>query len=412
MPAQIDGIDLVPLAPGRLLPPRAFVSPVVFDAEEAAIWGRGWVHVADVADLREPGDYVAATIGQTPVVILQARDGGGLRGFVNACRHRGAQLVEGKGRCEKQLRCPYHGWSYGHDGRLIGVPFREEFDWSAERAADAQRRHAGAAGEGEAREGALFDWSAERAADGGDCDQTTLGLLPVRVGTVGPLVFASLDPQAPPLETWTGTLAADFVAAGVDTWPLAWELTYEVEANWKIFVENANDGYHIPVVHDVLTDLLQPGSGTTTIEAHGAYSWANINPNYVPPGEDPALARIRFGCIFPNLIPVLSPVDLTYIRVDPVAPDRLRLFVRSYDEPARGKPLRELRRQAFERTTDQDIGVVKKVHRGLRAAGLPAGIHARQLEARIGHFEQLWVDAMARSLAGQRPGQAALAVVR
>jgi phenylpropionate dioxygenase-like ring-hydroxylating dioxygenase large terminal subunit len=312
-------------------------------------------------------------IGQTPVVVLRDRERGELRGYLNACRHRGAQLVEGKGRCEKQIKCPYHGWSYGHDGRLIGVPFREEF-----------------------------------AA----CDLSSMGLIPIRVGTVGPLVFACLDPAAPSLASWSGTLGEHVAAAGVDVWPLAWELTYEVEANWKIFVENANDGYHIPVVHDVLLDLLQPGSGVTTIEPHGAYSWAHVNPSYVPPGEDPAEARIRFGCVFPNFIPVLTPVDLTYIRVDPIAPGRLRLFVRSYDEPTRGAPLRDLRRQAFERTTDQDIAVVKKVHRGLHAAGLPAGMHASQLEARIGHFEQLWMAAMTQSLAGMRPGQAALAVVR
>lgn len=373
MPApRIDDLELAPLPAGQLLPPRAFVSPAVFEAEEAAIWGHAWVHVADTSDLRERGDYVAATIGQTPVVILRDREHGELRGYLNACRHRGAQLVEGKGRCEKQLRCPYHGWSYGHDGRLVGVPYRDEF---------------------------------------AGCDLAAMGLVPIRVGAVGPLVFACLDPQAPPLAAWTGSLGEHFAAAGVDAWPLAWELAYEVDANWKLFVENANDGYHIPVVHDVLTDLLQPDSGVTTLEPHGAYTWAGINPAYVPPGEDPASARIRFGCIFPNLIPVLTPVDLTYIRVDPVAPGKLRLFVRSYDEPARGAPLRELRRQAFERTTDQDIAVVKKVHRGLHAAGLPAGVHASQLEARIGHFEQLWVTAMTQALA-QRPGQAALAVVR
>lgn len=369
----IDGVELSPLPTGQLLPPRAFVSPVVYEAEEAAIWSRAWVHVADVADLREPGDYVAATIGRTPVIVLRDRERGELRAYVNACRHRGAQLLEGKGRCEKQIKCPYHGWSYGHDGRLIGVPFREEF---------------------------------------ASCDLTAMGLIEARVGTVGPLVFACLDPGAPSLATWTGALGEHFAAAGVESWPLAWELTYEVEANWKLFVENANDGYHIPVVHDVLLDLLKPQSGETTLEPHGAYTWALINPSYVPPGEDPDAARIRFGCIFPNIIPVLSPVDLTYIRVDPVAPDRLRLFVRSYDEPARGMPLRDLRRQAFERTTDQDIGVVKKVHRGLRSTGLPAGVHASQLEARIGHFEQLWVSAMTQAATAQRPGQAALAVVR
>jgi phenylpropionate dioxygenase-like ring-hydroxylating dioxygenase large terminal subunit len=218
---------------------------------------------------------------------------------------------------------------------------------------------------------------------------------------VGPMVFACLDANAPPLDAWAGALPAVLRERGVERWPLAWQLTYDVDANWKLFVENANEGYPIPVVHDVLLDLLADEGGETTMEPHGAYTWAKLNPAYVPPEMDPASAKIRFGCLFPNLIPVLSPVDLTYIRVDPIAPDRLRLFVRSFDDPANPaqQQLRELRKAAFQRTTDQDIAVVKTVQRGVRAAGLPAGVHARELEARIAHFERMWADAMARSAA-------------
>jgi phenylpropionate dioxygenase-like ring-hydroxylating dioxygenase large terminal subunit len=355
---QIDGVDLA-LAPGRLLAPRAFTSTAIYAAEEAAIWNRAWVHVADLGDLPKPGDYLTATIGQTPIFLLRDRIGGTLRGFLNACRHRGAMLLEGRGACAKQVTCPYHAWSYGHDGRLIGLPFREEVE----------------------------------------CDEAAMGLVPVRVGTVGQLIFACLDAHAPPLDAWVGTLPTALRDAGADRWPLAWELTYEVDANWKLFVENANEGYHIPVVHDVLTDLLAKDGAVTTLEDHGAFSWAFINPSYVPPGMSPGDARIRFGHVFPNLIPVLSPVDLTYIRIDPIAPDRLRLFVRSYDDPSSPQPLRDLRLGAFRRTTDQDIAVVRKVQQGVRAAGLPAGVHAKVLEQRIAHFERLWAAAMASSLA-------------
>ena len=119
------------------------------------------------------------------------------------------------------------------------------------------------------------------------------------------------------------------------------------------------------------------------------------------PGRDPAEAKIRFGCVFPNIIPVLSPADLTYIRVDPVGHDRLRLFVRSYEAPEL-EMLRDFRKQAFERTTDQDIAVVQRTQRGLQAVGLPAGVHASQLEVRIGHFERMWAEAMASAAAPVR----------
>jgi phenylpropionate dioxygenase-like ring-hydroxylating dioxygenase large terminal subunit len=352
----IDSVELVPPAPGINLAPRAFTSREIFDVEQRAIFPTAWVHVADLRDVANPGDYATAMIGRTPVMIVRDRKTGELRGFLNACRHRGAQLLEGKGACDKQIKCPYHAWSYGLDGALLGVPYRDEFS----------------------------------------ADHSRLGLVPVRTGVVGPLIFACLDPAAPSLEDWTGALGSTLDAAGAAQFELAFELEYEVAANWKLFVENANDGYHIPFVHDVLTDALVPDSGVTTLEPHSAYTIAQVNPMLVPPGFDPTEAKIRFGCVFPNLIPVLSPSDLTYLRIDPIAHDKLRLFVRSYDKlTAMGIPqVRELRKAAFTRTTDQDIAVVVRTFRGLHAEGLPAGVHASRLEARIGHFERMWASAM------------------
>lgn len=355
----IDDLALVVPAPGKNLAPAAFTSRAVFEAEQRAIFARSWVHVGDLRDVPGPGAYLTATIGRTPILVVRDRGDGTLRGFLNACRHRGAQLLDGKGTCEKQIKCPYHAWSYGLDGKLLGVPYRDEFD----------------------------------------CDVSQLGLVPIRVGVVGPLIFACIDPTAPPLEAWVGELAGAVARAGVADWDFAWETTYELDANWKLFVENANDGYHVQFVHDVLTDALVPDSGVTTLEPHSAYTIANINPAYVPPGNDPAEAKIRFGHVFPNLIPVISPSDLTYIRVDPIAPDRLRLVVRSYDKPE-FQMLREFRKAAFERTTDQDIAVVVRTMRGLYAEGLPAGVHAAQLEARIGHLERMWAEAMIRDAGG------------
>jgi len=368
----VDSVELVPPPPGINLAPRAFTSREIFEIEQRAIFAKSWVHVADLRDVASPGDYATAMIGRTPVIVLRDRKSGELRGFLNACRHRGAQLLDGKGTCDKQIKCPYHAWSYGLDGALLGIPYRDEID----------------------------------------CDPTTMGLIPVQVGVVGPLIFACVDPTAPSLAEWTGALSPTLAAAGAADWELAWELEYEIAASWKLFVENANDGYHIPFVHDVLTDALVADSGETTLEPHSAFTYARVNPALVPPGFDPAEARIRFGCVFPNLIPVLSPSDLTYLRIDPIAPDRLRLFVRSYDKLAElGLPqLREFRKAAFERTTQQDIAVVERTFRGLHAEGLPAGVHASELEARIGHFERMWATAMADHVA-DRGNQRRLAVL-
>ncbi len=367
----IDGIDFSEPAPGRLLPPRAYTSPIVYAVEMERIFARSWVHMADLTELRAPGDFVTASIGPSPVVVVRGHDGQ-LRTFLNACRHRGTALAEGRGNCGRTLDCPYHAWSYATDGRLVGVPDREEFS----------------------------------------CDPTELGLVPVRTATLGPMVFACLDAAAPPFAEWAGELADAMVRHRGAEMDLAFEFTYDVEVNWKVYVENGLEGYHIRFVHDFLNDFVATKTARHFFEEHGSYTHAFIKPEFrdlIPPApyltpEDNAC--IRFGLLFPNLVPVLGPGDFSYLRIDPVGPERVRLCARSFDMGEVTAELRELRREPFDRTNQQDIAVVTRVQRGLRAHGLPAGVHSSFLECRIGHFQQMvrraLVGAGGRSL--KRPG--------
>ncbi len=378
----IDGVDLSMPGAGRLLPPRAFVSPGVFEAEMRRIFERSWVHVADLSEVRAPGDFVAGTIGTTPVVVVRAHDGE-VRAFVNACRHRGATIVEGRGNCGRQLRCPYHAWSYGTDGRLIGVPSREEFE---------------------------------------GCDLGAMSLLPVRTATVGPMVFGCLDAGAPSFDEWAGELPAALRRARGEEMELAFEYTYEVDVNWKVYVENGLEGYHVAIVHDVLNDFVETKTARHFFEPWSSYTHAFIKPDYR--AMVPSLAHlseeehtyVRFGHIFPNLIPVLAPAEFSYLRIDPIAPERVRLVARSFDLGGELAGLRDFRREALDRTNQQDIGVVTRVQRGLRAHGLPAGVHSSFLECRIGHFEQMVSRALAvdvaEALPAAMPMRAAAAIVR
>ena len=357
----IDGIDVSTPAPGHLLPPAAFVSPAVYDAEMQRIFARSWVHVADLPDLRVAGDFVAATIGTTPVVVVRDQDGT-VRAFLNACRHRGATLAEGQGNCGRQLRCPYHAWSYGLDGRLIGVPSREEFH---------------------------------------GCDLGGMGLVPVRTATAGPMVFASLDPAGPSFEAWSGQLGPALAHGLGERMELAFEYVYDVPVNWKVYVENGLEGYHVAIVHDILNDFVETKSAQHFFEPWSSYTHAFIKPDYremvpwLPHLTAEEHAYIRFGHVFPNLIPVLAPAEFSYLRIDPIGPERIRLVARSFDLGGELAGLRDFRREALDRTNQQDIGVVTRVQQGLRAHGLPAGVHAAFLESRIGHFERMVARALA-----------------
>jgi choline monooxygenase len=358
--ATIDGVTLADRPDGELLPARAFLSQPLFEAELEHVFERSWLHVADLAELASAGDYVSAQIGRVPVIVMRGHDGE-LRGFLNACRHRGAALVDGTGNCGAQIRCPYHAWSYRTDGTLAGVPYREEFD----------------------------------------CRVDGMNLVPIRVAACGPMVFGCLDDRAPAFEDWAGDLPTALARAGAHRMVPSFRFTYDVPVNWKLYVENGLDGYHIQFVHDVLAGIVaRPGEATHTFEAWSSYTLAPVAAEMLamvsaasgaaPPvdGEPP---RIRFGNVLPNLIPVLTPGDFSYLRIDPLAVDRIRLIGRSFDlDDAAARALRGFRSQAFDRTNQQDIAVVTRVQRGLAAGRhLPPGVHSRTLECRVGHFERM-----------------------
>jgi choline monooxygenase len=364
----IDGVSLADRQGRELLPARAFLSPAFYAAELKYVFERSWVHVADLPDLTKPGDYVSAQIGRVPVLVVRS-ESGMLRGFVNACRHRGATLAEGSGNCGKHLRCPYHAWTYTTDGRLAGVPYREEFR--------------------------------------GELDG--LGLLPIRIATAGPLVFGCLDEQAEPFEHYAGELPEvlrDFGTSGMET---AFTLSYELPVNWKVYVENALDGYHIQFVHDLLPQMLgRMFEGAHAFGRNGSASQVPLDVALFGSllGSELASAHdyARFGFLLPNFVPVLTPFELNYLRVDPLGPESIRLVGRSFDRGGAAQLTRELRKNAFDRTNQQDVEVVTRVQRGLSGERLPPFVYAETLEQRIGHFEQMLLRELRQGLQNDRAG--------
>ena len=150
--------------PPRTLPAWAYRSPEFFQAERREIFTRDWLVIGHVSQVQEPGDYVSMTIAGEPIAVVRGADGE-LRAFSNVCRHRAARVLDGAGNCGKAMRCPYHGWTYGLDGRLLAIPEKTGFTG--------------------------FDKDAN-------------GLWPLSVGVAAGFVFASLNPEPEPLSEYLG----------------------------------------------------------------------------------------------------------------------------------------------------------------------------------------------------------------
>ena len=197
-------------APGvYVVPASHYLDPQRWESEMARIFKRVPLMLALAGELREPGDYKAMTVMETPVLLTKGRDGQ-IRAFVNSCSHRGAVLVEDGLGHAKRLACPYHNWTYNSEGDLVSLTDRREF---------------------------------------GDVDMACLGLTPLPVAVRAGLVFAVLTPGA--------YLDIDTFLAGYDkvlehfnfgTWELKWRQEI-VGPNWKVAYDGYLDFYHLPFLH-------------------------------------------------------------------------------------------------------------------------------------------------------------------
>lgn len=191
----------------HLLAPSDYTSDATFARERERLFRPGWRCVGPASAVAKPGDYIACEVAGVPVVVRNMD--GALRAFVNVCAHRHSLIVgPGCGHAER-LKCRYHGWEYDAAGRLAHLPDGRSF--VGFKARDAR-------------------------------------LEAVRVERFANLVFARVASDGPPLRDALGGLA-DELAGHFDPLEHVWTQVTEHRVNWKVIVENALEGYHVPMVH-------------------------------------------------------------------------------------------------------------------------------------------------------------------
>jgi choline monooxygenase len=361
-PATTIDVALRELPRASTLPARYYLEPAVLETEHERIFGRTWQLVARLDDLARPGDFVPATILDEPIVITHGTTGE-LRGFYNVCRHRAGQVALAKGN-RKSLQCRYHGWTYGLDGSLRACPEMEET-------------------EGFRKE--------------------DFGLLPVRVDRWGPFVFANLDDAAPPLREVMGAIPAEVARAGYDVehMRLVERREYVIECNWKVYVDNYLEGYHLPIAHPGL--FREIDYDAYRVETFRYYSKQHAPIRELKPGEE--LGRDRrfvrtadgeedalYYWLFPNTMFNIYPDNMSSNLVLPLGVDRtLTIFEWFFAEPGSGAGWESMQQTiAFsDEIQHEDIAICEQVQRGLRSRAYDTGRFSAKRENGVYHFQQL-----------------------
>lgn len=366
MPNPFESLQIdCDVARAWTLPSYLYTDPATFAAEKEKIFARSWQVVGHRDLVTNAGDYFTTELVGEPLLIVRGADGK-LRGFYNVCRHRAGPPAEGCGS-RKLFRCGYHGWTYGLDGTLISAT------------------------EIEGVEG----FSSEDFA-----------LKPVRAEEWFGFIFVNLNPvnldaPARPLRESLGELptqAEKFHFAGMKLFE---RRTYDMKCNWKTYVDNYLEGYHLPSVHPGLNRELDFNAYVVEpYERHvrqfspirGAQPGDTTPRRYQGAGED---LTTDYFWIFPNWMLNCYPDNISLNIVVPLEAERsLAIFEWYLPEKDHGSPAAKASVEFSDQIQIEDVGICEIVQRNLRSRSYSRGRYSVKQEKGVHAFHRMYAEQM------------------
>ncbi len=346
LPDPSDWLRPQPPDAARALPAHCYLGEHAAQRDREAVLARGWQLVAREAELAQSGDHTVAEIAGVPLVLV-VDEVGTLRALHNVCRHRAGPLAGCAGRGLQRLTCQYHGWTYSLDGALLGAP-----------------------GMGRAP----------------GFEPAQVRLPSARVARWQGLVFACLDEAAPDFSEWVAGLDGLLAGAGLASMRFARRVVYEVACDWKVYVDNYLEGYHVARVHPGLSALLDARAYTTTLAR-----WHSVQAS--PIVSDAGLygqGQAVYAFLWPNTMINALPGRLQTNRVLPAGPGRCTVvFDYAYPEGA-ADAARVDADVAFSDTVQaEDASICEAVQRGMASGSWTPGRLNPREERGVWHFHEL-----------------------
>src|SRR3984893_7884099 len=336
----------------QTLASRFYTDPSILELEKSKIFQRTWqllgtLHQAcgEVNGVKrtiaDPETFFTADLAGEPIVIVRDKQGT-LRAFSNVCRHRAGPIAQGSG-CKNVLRCGYHGWTYTLDGRLIGTPDVEGVEFF---------------------------------------DRSTMGMVPLRLETWEQFIFVNFDAQAGPLAAFLGEIPRQSRGFQFEGLQLVERRDYVIDCNWKVYVDNYLEGYHIPIAHPGLMREIDYAQYRTETFRYYSQQFAPIRATksedagerFYAPGT--GLQEASYFWVFPNLMLNIYPDNISTNLIVPLSHEKtLTIFEWFFHDVATEENQQRIKRSvAFsDEVQQEDIGLCENVQRGLRSVTYDRG---------------------------------------
>ena len=366
---------------------RFYTDPQILEIEREKIFRRTWQLVGTLDEpcgefngakktISDPETYFTADVAGEPVLIVRDKQGT-LRAFSNVCRHRAGPIALGAG-CKNVLRCQYHGWTYTLDGKLIGTPDVEGVEFF---------------------------------------DRSTMGMFPLRLETWEKFIFVNFDPDAveivagktapltpngaaPILSEVLGKIPEQARGFQFEGLQFAERRDYVIDCNWKVYVDNYLEGYHIPIAHPGLMREIDYSQYRTDAYRYYSQQFAPIRAMkeeggermYAPGPPGKGMQEALYFWIFPNLMLNIYPDNISTNLIVPLSADKtltiFEWFFHDVDQP-KTKQRIEKAIEFSDEVQQEDIMLCTNVQRGLRSSTYDRGRYSVKRENGVHHFHTL-----------------------
>jgi phenylpropionate dioxygenase-like ring-hydroxylating dioxygenase large terminal subunit len=339
------------IEPELSLPGWIYRDPEYFAVEMERVVRPSWQIVCHSSDIPRPGDWRSLDYLGESVIVIRGQ-AGELRAFHNVCRHRASRILAGESGCAKRLTCPYHAWTYGLDGRLIGVPHKSDYP---------------------------------------GLDMASLGLVPADLEAWRGFLFVRLEGGGPSVAEMMAPHEAEIEPYRFEALEALGRLTLRPrEVNWKNIADNYSDGLHINVAHPGLTRLFGRDYGISAgpnvdrmagdlierpsaIPSERAYQQFLPQVEHLPPSHR---RRWLYFKLWPNLAFDIYPDQVDFMQFLPVSATETLIREISYalpDDRREMRATRYLNWRINRRVNDEDTKLIEGVQAGMASSRYTPG---------------------------------------
>ena len=329
----------------KTIPSNWYSDEKILKIEKENIFSKSWHLLGSIDQIPNKGDYLIKTINEQPIVVIKDKVGE-VNVFYNVCQHRGCVLLEKDGN-SKQIKCGYHGWVYELNGKL----------------------------------------KAARGFDKEDLDFEQLNLKSIEHYIWMNQIFVKLQSDCNNLPKTLEEIETIIAPIKFDNYLFHFRKSYKIKCNWKVYMDNYLEGFHIPLVHPKLNNVIDYKSYSTEIFDNFSLQWCHINAESSPYKKIDDVSKAYYFTLFPNILLNIAPGRLQTNIIEPINASSCNVYFDYYFENE--EDLKSIQEDISfsEEVQNEDINICERIQIGLESDGFDHGVFSKKYETGVNHFQ-------------------------